>query len=74
MVDNLSPLFVPHYDTQELRPQTNTCFDNLFLAGDFTRTAYDVPSMEGANESGKRAANAIIDYCQISDAEPVKIF
>ena len=34
---------------------------NLFLAGDFCRTNVDLATMEGANESGRQAANAILD-------------
>jgi hypothetical protein len=33
---------------------------NLFLAADYVRTEVDTASMEGANDAGRRAANAVL--------------
>ena len=43
------------------RPVSVTAFANLFLAGDFVRTYTDLATMEGANESARRAVNALLD-------------
>jgi hypothetical protein len=48
--------------TQAHQPDQRTSIPNLFLAGAHTRTAADVWSVEGAVESGRRAAQAI-DPC-----------
>ena len=42
------------------RPGVRTRLPNLFLAGDFVQTDIDLATMEGANESGRKAANAIL--------------
>jgi uncharacterized protein with NAD-binding domain and iron-sulfur cluster len=34
---------------------------NFFLAGDYVRTDVDLATMEGANESARRAVNALLD-------------
>ncbi len=43
-------------------PQHDADFDNLFLAGDWTRTQYNAGCVEAAIESGQLAARAIRDY------------
>jgi len=43
---------------EALRPPTRTAFENLFLAGDWTRSGWP-PTMEGAVRSGYLAAEAI---------------
>jgi hypothetical protein len=45
--------------TQPYQPDQRTSFANLLLAGSHTRTEADVWSIEGAAESGRRAARAI---------------
>jgi hypothetical protein len=47
-----------HHDSAFMPPQT-TPVANLFLAGSHTRTQAHVWSIEGAVESGRRAAKAI---------------
>ncbi|GAB4589234.1 hydroxysqualene dehydroxylase [Nocardia sp. IFM 10818] len=42
------------------RPEAWTAIDNLFLAGDWIKTQMNVACMEGANEGGRQAANAIL--------------
>lgn len=60
--------------TWKLRPTTRFGeLPNLFLAGDYVRTGTDLACMESANESGRRAVNAILaaerrdDLCQTFD-------
>ena len=38
-----------------------TKIPNLFLAGDYVQTNIDLATMEGANESGRAAVNALLD-------------
>jgi uncharacterized protein with NAD-binding domain and iron-sulfur cluster len=44
---------------QKFRPSQNTDYSNLFLGGAHTKTSIDIWSMEGAVESGKRAADLL---------------
>jgi hypothetical protein len=43
------------------RPEAYTEIPNLFLASDYVHTYSDLACMEGANESARRATNAILD-------------
>ena len=45
--------------TEEFRPTTNTEIVNLKMAGVYTDTSFGLWSMEGATESGRKAAKAI---------------
>jgi len=58
---NDEPLLINTVDSWKLRPTSRSGIPNLFLAGDFCRTNVDLATMEGANESGRQAANAILD-------------
>lgn len=49
-----------------VRPTAKTLIPNLVIAADYVRTSTDLASMEGANEAGRMAANAILD----SDSSP----
>lgn len=60
-VANDEPLFIQHVGSWEDRPEPATAIGNLFLAGDWVRTDVNVTTMEGANESARRAVNAILD-------------
>lgn len=53
------PKWVTTSNTQKYLPNQITTIPNLLLAGAHTRTAVDVWSIEGAVESGRRAARAI---------------
>lgn len=53
------PKWVTTTNTQPYLPNQVTPVPNLFLAGAHTRTEVDVWSIEGAVESGRRAARAI---------------
>ena len=58
---NSDPLLVNTVGTWEKRPKSRTAIPNLFLAGDYVQTNIDLATMEGANESGRTAANALLD-------------
>jgi hypothetical protein len=60
---NLEPLLINTVGSWQDRPDAVTAIDNLFLAGDYVRTNTDLATMEAANESGRRAANGILDRC-----------
>jgi len=57
---NAEPLFMSTVGSWSKRPQATTAVRNLFLAGDYVRTQIDFASAEGANESGRLAANAVL--------------
>ncbi|MCO8124918.1 hydroxysqualene dehydroxylase HpnE [Stieleria sp. TO1_6] len=50
-------------DVDAIRPPTQTAFDWLTLAGDWTQTQWPA-TMEGAVISGRRAAEHILESCQ----------
>jgi squalene-associated FAD-dependent desaturase len=50
--------FLPSPGLETLRPNAQTKFDNLFLAGDWTATGYPA-TIEGAVMSGRRAAELV---------------
>jgi squalene-associated FAD-dependent desaturase len=56
--------FSPLPGVDRLRPTQRTGVDNLFLAGDFTRTGWPA-TMEGAVRSGYLAAQAICQRCSL---------
>ena len=58
---NETPLLVNTVGSWEKRPTPHTGVPNLFLAGDFVQTNVDLATMEGANESGRAAVNALLD-------------
>ncbi|RJO73318.1 FAD-dependent oxidoreductase [Nocardia panacis] len=60
-IANATPLLVNVAGTYRHRPDAATEIPNLFLCGDHLRTNIDLATMEGANEAGRRAANAILD-------------
>jgi uncharacterized protein with NAD-binding domain and iron-sulfur cluster len=70
---NDEPLLVNTVGTWEKRPKPATKLPNLFLAGDYVQTNIDLATMEGANESGRAAVNALLDASG-SKAERVKMF
>jgi uncharacterized protein with NAD-binding domain and iron-sulfur cluster len=58
---NDEPLLVNTVGSWEKRPRPRTKIPNLFLAGDYVQTNVDLATMEGANESGRAAVNALLD-------------
>ena len=57
---NDEPLLVNTIGSWEKRPTAGTEIPNLMLAGDYVQTDIDLATMEGANESGREAANEIL--------------
>ena len=70
---NATPLLVNTAGSLKDRPDAVTKVPNLFMAGDFVRTNVDLATMEGANESGRMAANGIL-AASGSSATPAKLF
>jgi uncharacterized protein with NAD-binding domain and iron-sulfur cluster len=66
------PLVLPVVGTRPDRPDARTKIPNLVLAGDYLNTDGLIATMEGANEGGRLAANAVIDQTR-SSAAPVEI-
>src|SRR5215210_4927313 len=58
---NDEPLLVNTIGSWDKRPKAATRVPNLFLAGDYVQTNVDLATMEGANESGRAAVNALLD-------------
>jgi uncharacterized protein with NAD-binding domain and iron-sulfur cluster len=58
---NDEPLLVNTIGSWERRPAARTKIANLFLSGDYVQTDVDLATMEGANESGRAAVNALLD-------------
>jgi len=55
------PLLINTAGSLAHRPHSTTAIPNLFLAADYVRCDVDLATMEGANEAGRQAANAILD-------------
>lgn len=66
-IKSLQPKWVNSTDTEPYLPGQKTPVPNLFLAGAHTRTQAQVWSIEGAVESGRRAAKAIDDRVAVLD-------
>lgn len=58
---NREQLLIHPAGTLYHRPSAATAIPNFFLAGDYVRTDVDLATMEGANESARRAVNALLD-------------
>jgi hypothetical protein len=66
-ITSRQPKWVNSTDTQEYLPSQKTPVLNLFLAGAHTKTQAQVWSIEGAVESGRRAAKAIDNRVEVLD-------
>jgi hypothetical protein len=55
------PLLINTAGSLENRPDSETAIPNLFLAADYVRCNVDLATMEGANEAGRQAANAVLE-------------
>ncbi|GAA3236391.1 hydroxysqualene dehydroxylase [Actinocorallia longicatena] len=60
-VANDEPLLINKPSSWNYRPESATAIPNLFLAADYVRADINLATMEGANEAGRKAANAILD-------------
>ena len=60
-IHNETPLLVNTVGSYDHRPHAHCAVPNLFFGGDHVRSHIDLATMESANESGRNAANAIID-------------
>ncbi|MGW1810119.1 hydroxysqualene dehydroxylase [Streptomyces sp. NPDC002078] len=58
---NREQLLIHPTGTLYNRPSARTRVPNFFLSGDYVRTDVDLATMEGANESARRAVNALLD-------------
>jgi hypothetical protein len=58
---NSAPVFRNTVGSWAHRPAADPGFENLFLAGDYVRTNADIPTMEAANESARRAVRALLE-------------
>lgn len=58
---NDEQLLVHPAGTLHHRPTSVTRIPNFFLAGDYVRNDMDLATMEGANETGRQAVNALLD-------------
>lgn len=70
---NAEPLLINEVGTHDLRPEARTELENMFLAADYVRTETDLACMEGANEAGRRAVNALLEAAG-SKAAPCRLF
>ncbi|MFB7874397.1 FAD-dependent oxidoreductase [Nocardia sp. NPDC056064] len=60
-IHNATPLLVNTVGSYDHRPDARCAIPNLYFGGDHVRSHIDLATMEGANESGRAAANAILD-------------
>ncbi|WP_342799971.1 FAD-dependent oxidoreductase [Nocardia sp. No.11] len=70
---NDEPLLVNTIGSWDNRPTARTRVPNLFLAADYVQTNFDLATMEGANEAGRSAANALLAAAG-SAATPARLF
>ncbi|HYF27742.1 MAG TPA: FAD-dependent oxidoreductase [Baekduia sp.] len=70
---NDTPLLVNTVGSWDKRAKARTGVANLMVAGDHVQTDVDLATMEGANESGRAAVNAILEASG-SHADRVPMF
>jgi uncharacterized protein with NAD-binding domain and iron-sulfur cluster len=70
---NREPLLINTIGSWDDRSGPATAIPNLFLAGDHVRTDIDLATMEGANESARRAVNALLHAAKAS-ADGVRVY
>ena len=57
---NNSPLLTPRPGYYQAAPKSKTIWNNLHLGGSYCDTAYKIPTMEKASESGFHAAHSVL--------------
>ena len=72
VTENDEPLLINTPGSWYDRPVAVTALRNLVLAGDYVRNSMNVATMESACETGKRAAQAILDSVGFN-GEPVQV-
>lgn len=70
---NRSSLLINTVGSWRDRPEAATRIPNFYLAADYVRTSTDLATMEGANEAGRRAVNALIERSGLR-APPCRVF
>ena len=73
VMSNDEPLFVNYTGSWDVRPTATTAIPNLFLAGDYVRENLSAATMEGANQTGRLAANGVLEASG-SVASPSRVF
>jgi uncharacterized protein with NAD-binding domain and iron-sulfur cluster len=66
------PLLINTAGSLTDRPTSSTTIPNLFLASDYVQVNVDLATMEGANEAGRQATNAILQTAG-SHAQPASL-
>jgi uncharacterized protein with NAD-binding domain and iron-sulfur cluster len=72
-VANDEPLLINRPSSWNHRPEATTALPNLFLASDYVRADINLATMEGANEAGRKAANAVLEASGVGGS-PAKLF
>lgn len=72
-IQTWEPRWTNNVGTLSLRPKPETAFENLLLAGAYVRTGMEIYCMEGACESGRRAARSILK-AQNGALKPVGLY
>ncbi|TDC78606.1 FAD-dependent oxidoreductase [Actinomadura sp. 7K507] len=72
-VANAEPLLINKPGSWNHRPEAHTALPNLFLASDYVKADINLATMEGANEAGRKAANAILEASGVNES-PAKLF
>lgn len=67
------PLLVNRINTWGMRPSARSGIENFYLAGDYVQCFTDCATMEGANETARRAVNGILLHSK-SKFAPCKIW
>ncbi|MBJ7328410.1 MAG: FAD-dependent oxidoreductase [Solirubrobacteraceae bacterium] len=60
IAENEEQLLINTAGSWNIRPEAATAVPNLFLAGDYCRADVNLATMEGANETARRAVNALL--------------